>query len=992
LPLPEAELREIVANLATRPGHEPVRRDVQAILIGHLGASRSDVKLEKRLPEVHGRLDALLCRAVFEFKKDLRREKPEAERQLGDYLRELERRTGDHYVGVATDGAEFIPYELRRDKLVARTPYKVSRTDARGLALWLSPFVATRPSERPDPEGVRKELGKESLVFEVAEARLRELWNSVREHPEVALKRKLWADRLQLVYGTIIDDDTLFFQHTYLTIVAKTMATLVLGVEIPEPADLMAGRPFQDAGIDGVVESDFFDWVLATSDSDDLIRRIAAQVARFRLGDIEHDVLKGLYESLIDPQQRHDLGEYYTPDWLASRICTRVIENPLAQRVLDPSCGSGTFLFHAVRRLLAAADAAGLSNRDAIQRCTGHVMGIDVHPVAVINARITYLLAIGENRLRDRPRVSIPVYLGDSMQWNTSAVLSGQEVRIDVPEGPPLLFPIRVAQNPALFDSVINEMLHLSETNSPPDAFDDWMERQGAEEFAGGNIPVTLVSTYARLAQLRRDKRNHIWGYVARNLSRPVWLAAPGEKVNVLVGNPPWLSYRYMSDEMQRRFKAECKKRGMWAGGKVATHQDLSAYFFARCMELYLRTGGKIAFVMPFAALTRQQYRGFVTKTVKSEKGPVTVAARKFTEAWLFDESVKNLFNVPSCVLFAENGEAKKLPTTASSFSGELPSRDPTDAQANRVLTSKSVPWPTASESSSSGYASKFRQGATVVPRSLFVVIKAPSGRFGSSPDAPIVESRKNSQEKEPWKSLPPLNQPVEKEFLRQLYLGESLAPFRLLEPALAIIPWSKTDGLLSADRARERGFSNLARWMKQAEDLWAGHGRTKISLQERLDYFGGLSTQMPPAKLRVIYSASGTLSAAARLQNSSAIVEHSLYWTTTESKEEALFLIGVLNSETLRKRVESKQAKGQWGARHFDKLLSEAPIPEFDPNQELHLKLAGAAAEAEKIAASVSLGESTYFIRARQHIRAALRDDGIAQKIDKLVEKLLAP
>jgi hypothetical protein len=646
------------------------------------------------------------------------------EAQLKDYLRELERRTGNHYVGVATDGAEFIPYELQRDELVARTPYRVTRTDVRGLALWLSPFVATRPSERPDPVSVRKELGKESLVFDVAEARLRELWQSVRAHPEVALKRKLWADRLQLVYGTLIDDDSLFFQHTCLTIVAKTMATLVLGVEIPEPADLLAGKPFHNAGIDGVIESDFFDWVLATRDSDDLIRRIAAQVARFRLGDIEHDVLKGLYESLIDPQQRHDLGEYYTPDWLASRVCWRVIESPLAQRVLDPSCGSGTFLFHAVRRFLAAADAANINNRDAIQRCTSHVMGIDVHPVAVINARITYLLAIGENRLRDRPRVSIPVYLGDSMQWNTAAVLSGQEVRIDVPDSPALLFPIRVAQNPALFDSVINEMLNLSESNSPPDAFEAWVDRQGAEEFAGGNT-TTLIATYTRLAQLRRENRNHIWGYVARNLSRPVWLAAPGEKVNVLVGNPPWLSYRYMSAEMQRRFRAECQKREMWAGGKVATHQDLSVYFFVRCMELYLRTDGKIAFVMPYATLTRQQYRGFITKTVKSEKGTVTVPARKFTEGWLFDESVKNLFNVPSCVLFAENGEAGKLPATATSFSGELPSRDPTEAQAGRALTSKTVPWPTASESSSSGYVSKFRQGATVVPRSLFVVIKA---------------------------------------------------------------------------------------------------------------------------------------------------------------------------------------------------------------------------------------------------------------------------
>ena len=61
--------------------------------------------------------------------------------------------------------------------------------------------------------------------------------------------------------------------------------------------------------------------------------------------DIQTDVLKGLYESLVDPEQRHDLGEYYTPDWLAHRICAEVIDEPLQQRVLDPACGSGTFLF-----------------------------------------------------------------------------------------------------------------------------------------------------------------------------------------------------------------------------------------------------------------------------------------------------------------------------------------------------------------------------------------------------------------------------------------------------------------------------------------------------------------------------------------------------------------------------------------------------------------------------------------------------------------------
>ena len=441
-------------------------------------------------------------------------------------------------------------------------------------------FVALDPEKRPDPETVRKELGRESLVYEIARSRIAELWDAVKGREDVVLKRQLWADRLSLVYGTAVNDDDLFFQHTYLTIVAKTMATLVLDVKVPEAPELLSGRVFQDAGIEGVVESDFFDWILDADESASFIREIVGQVAVFRLGDVEHDVLKGLYESLIDPEQRHYLGEYYTPDWLAEWICERAIEDPLKQRVLDPACGSGTFLFHAVRRFMDAADKGQLKNAEALTRCIQLVAGIDVHPVAVINARITYLLALGENRLRERGRakLSIPVYLGDSLQWNTAGIVLGWEVRIDVPDEKPLVFPVRVAQNPDLFDSVLSEMLRLVELKAPVSTFEEWIERSSREELV--QTKATLSRTYGRLQILRAANRNHIWGYIARNVSRPVWLSSGGERFDVLVGNPPWLSYRYMSRELQKRFRNECQTLDMWAGGKVALIKIYQLTFF----------------------------------------------------------------------------------------------------------------------------------------------------------------------------------------------------------------------------------------------------------------------------------------------------------------------------------------------------------------------------------------------------------------------------
>ena len=235
------------------------------------------------------------------------------------------------------------------------------------------------------------------------------------------------------------------------------------------------------------------------------------------------------------------------------------------------------------------------------------MLGVEVHPVAVLIARVTYLLAFGD-RLRNHPPMSIPVYLGDSLQWNTELFLMGRSVEIKVPGGGRLDFPASVTSDPTFFDSVIQVMTELSESDSPSDALKAWLGN--ARPLEEQDV-LTLTQTYDTLRGLRREQRDHIWGYVSRNLSRPVWLSSDAQRAHVLLGNPPWLSYRYMSREMQATFRKESDDRHIWAGGNVATQQDLSAYFFARCIQLYLRLDGTIGFVMPYATLNRKQFEGF---------------------------------------------------------------------------------------------------------------------------------------------------------------------------------------------------------------------------------------------------------------------------------------------------------------------------------------------------------------------------------------------
>ena len=123
MPLDKDRQLEIVVELLSRPGHEKVRTLVYGLLVDGLGASSEQVQFEKPLPEVRGRADALLGRTLFEFKRDLRAESADAESQLARYIGQRQKDTGEHYIGIATDGAVFIAYELRGETLVELTRY-----------------------------------------------------------------------------------------------------------------------------------------------------------------------------------------------------------------------------------------------------------------------------------------------------------------------------------------------------------------------------------------------------------------------------------------------------------------------------------------------------------------------------------------------------------------------------------------------------------------------------------------------------------------------------------------------------------------------------------------------------------------------------------------------------------------------------------------------------------------------------------------------------
>jgi hypothetical protein len=946
------------------------------------------------------RIDVETGFTVFEVKRDLRtgRVRQDAVAQLTGYVASRAEAMQQRYVGVLTDGAEWNLYSLAGNELTLVSSLEVDprSPDVDALCLWLEGVLATDQRINPTPREITARLGAYSPAHALDISDLTVLYQAHQALPTVRLKRQLWAELLTTALGTAFsDDDRMFIEHTLLVTTAKIIAHAVVSIDPTDPSVspvvLMRGGLFAQAQITGVVDHDFFDWVVEVADGQQWVRTLARRLARFAWGEVEHDVMKVLYESVISVSERHRLGEYYTPDWLAEQIVSQVMTDPLTQRVLDPGCGSGTFLFHAVRRYLQAAASAGITNADAILGAISHITGVDVHPVAVIFARVTYLLAIGLGRLQaaDRPPIAIPLYLGDSVQWGHSETLThdGTVLTILTDEGSrpstdKLRFPERLLADAGHFDQLVSELADRAADRAPGSPVPSLAAvfRRYAVNPEDQHV---VAQTFETMCRLHDEGRNHIWGYYVRNLTRPAWLAQPANRVDALIGNPPWLAYRYMPAVMQATFRELSENRNLWAGATVATHQDLSALFVVRCIELYLRTGGRFGFVMPLAALSRRQFVGFRTGRYQ-----VKVA---FSQSWDLHAVKPSFFAVPGCVVFGERADTSiALAAAPERWSGRLPMPNASWEIAAQYISRATATEPPRT-SGMSPYAQRFAQGATIVPRVLFMVESRPATSLGTGAGRRAIRSQRSANEKRPWRDLPALLGVVESEFIRPTYLGDNVLPFRLLAPRLAVIPWDGEKLLDSSDEHLD-DYTGLAEWWREAEQIWNDHRSSdRLTLLGRLDFRRGLNRQFPVPAHRVVYSKGGMYLAAARISDPSAVIDHTLYWAAVSGTDEGRYLTGILNSDTLSQLVRPLQARGEHNPRHFDKYIFRLPIPLYNPGNSEHQQLADLAKRAEDVAAAIELPSGVSFQAQRRRVREALYRDGVSGEINNVTTTLLA-
>lgn len=122
------------------------------------------------------------------------------------------------------------------------------------------------------------------------------------------------------------------------------------------------------------------------------IRKSFRRLNRFDFSKVNRDILGDVYQGYLPSEERKRLGEFYTPKEVIEYILDAVGYRPeneiRGKLILDPSCGSGSFLVEALQRLIESYRIVGLSMKNPedaeqiINECINSIYGLDIHPFA----------------------------------------------------------------------------------------------------------------------------------------------------------------------------------------------------------------------------------------------------------------------------------------------------------------------------------------------------------------------------------------------------------------------------------------------------------------------------------------------------------------------------------------------------------------------------------------------------------------------------------
>ena len=375
--------------------------------------------------------------------------------------------------------------------------------------------------------------------------------------------------------------------------------------------------------VSNFLEGDFFSWYV-NERSDPLasaIREVAREFLQFEpasailLPEAKQDLLKEFYSSLVDEQIRHDLGEYYTPDWLAQHLLDQVAyKGDLHTKVLDPACGSGTFLVEAITRLKETCFSKGLSALETLEIILTNIKGLDLNPLAVISARANYVLSISDLAFELGHDIELPVYLADSINVPVEKRDEGGSVYLEYYLDTEVEdFTLEIPQELAHSQVLGRVLLACEDAILQRQSFERFLRTISSDEHIAPCLSDTVVERlrcfYAIIESLESCDWDKIWCRIIKNNFSP-WGFAP---FDLIVGNPPWVRWSRLPETYRNRVKNFCNYYGLVSGRGYSggIESDISTVITFSAADNWLRDGGLVAFLITWTVFKSGSARGF---------------------------------------------------------------------------------------------------------------------------------------------------------------------------------------------------------------------------------------------------------------------------------------------------------------------------------------------------------------------------------------------
>jgi SAM-dependent methyltransferase len=1008
-----------------------------------LGAERIITNITRGGKLASGRADSQTDTVIIEWEKDLSRTGDHAREQLEEYL-EGNWRSGQEYrfVLLTTDGIRWRRYapdwsEVPFGAFTLGRNFKLREVRSFDLAperFADFPFfldeVLFASGQRPATlENIQTDFGDTSSVFINSMVCLQSCTHDMEQQSDLKVAFDQWRRFLSIAYGSFDDSQTMFLVHTYLSVFAKFIAYVVVTKKTVANDDTMKGildgSAFSSLNIERFVEDDFFHWVGGTRYLGNLrvmFREMSLQLNNYEFSDVKEDILKGLYQELIDLETRHALGEYYTPDWLCERVVDELALTSTST-VLDPACGSGSFLRATIARMKREFPELGAES------LAEQVVGIDIHPLSVLIAKATVLLSLGTSVTDARRPVTLQVYLANSLLVpRGTADLFQQTFNITV-DNKSYMLDVKGLAGADSFDRLIGfcDVIVTRYPDSKPierklftRLLQPHLPNNGAVD-----LPSQLYDIYRGMKIAHVEGRDSIWKFILQNSYKPVFLMG---RFDFVVGNPPWLTYSSITNaEYQGLLRTLSDSYAVTPQSRAnMPHLEIAAIFLAHSVNYFLKPSGLLAFVLPRSFMSADQH--------DNTRGGLVEGVR-LSQVWDLD-GVSLLFRVPSCVIFAvktrDAAALRQIPAAGLpglALSGRLPRSQMHWSDAACKLTLKPSRWyysrlqvtrgaaPSAltavSMSSLVGanaYTDRFTQGATIVPRNFFFVEIDQAVRPKEDLRNRVVSLRTSDasdrEAKAPWKGQV-LSGRAEGALLFRTAISRNVIPFALVDPPMVLLPVIGGTGnapfkMQTAEGLLGEGFTYGSEWFFNAEKCWEdsrteNNTNMETTLSDYLNWQNKLTDQNQKARFLVLYTSSATDASAAVVDRHQFdlpfIVDHKTYWCECTTEAEANYLTAYINSGYANGMIKEFQSRGLFGPRDIHKLIVKIPFPKFSKDDPQHVELSALGAKCATLAANFVSRANVRDLQARAlgTTRSRLKEQLSAEmgEIDDIVAQL---